>query len=271
MIITSYTEPVSKLLYYGDCRHFTQWPDYLKLDFSKEHIPALIRMATDKELNWGDSNSLEVWAPTHAWRALAQLHAEDAIVPLLQLFHELKDDDLAVKELPIIYQMIGPKAVPALMDYIAEDSHGVHPRITATQSIKCIAKAYPKAREPCLLVLQKQLERFRENDPAFNGFLIGYIIDLQAVELLPLIQRAFDCDCVDVTIAGDVEDVEIELGVRTHRSTPQPVSPLHHLLEPILEQVKTQQRTKKQKIGRNAPCSCGSGRKYKKCCLKKQM
>lgn len=25
------------------------------------------------------------------------------------------------------------------------------------------------------------------------------------------------------------------------------------------------------KIGRNEPCSCGSGRKYKKCCLDKQV
>jgi uncharacterized protein YchJ len=25
-----------------------------------------------------------------------------------------------------------------------------------------------------------------------------------------------------------------------------------------------------KKIGRNAPCPCGSGKKYKKCCLKKE-
>ncbi len=26
---------------------------------------------------------------------------------------------------------------------------------------------------------------------------------------------------------------------------------------------------KKPKVGRNAPCPCGSGKKYKKCCLEK--
>ena len=32
----------------------------------------------------------------------------------------------------------------------------------------------------------------------------------------------------------------------------------------------TTQRTRSaQKIGRNSPCPCGSGRKYKKCCLRK--
>jgi uncharacterized protein YecA (UPF0149 family) len=28
-------------------------------------------------------------------------------------------------------------------------------------------------------------------------------------------------------------------------------------------------KPKIKKIGRNAPCPCGSGKKYKKCCLKK--
>ena len=28
-------------------------------------------------------------------------------------------------------------------------------------------------------------------------------------------------------------------------------------------------KTKKEKIGRNAPCPCGSGKKYKKCCIDK--
>ncbi|RCV63967.1 hypothetical protein C5S53_11155 [Methanophagales archaeon] len=28
---------------------------------------------------------------------------------------------------------------------------------------------------------------------------------------------------------------------------------------------------KKKKIGRNDPCPCGSGKKYKKCCLRKDI
>ncbi len=29
--------------------------------------------------------------------------------------------------------------------------------------------------------------------------------------------------------------------------------------------------SKKKKIGRNDPCPCGSGKKYKNCCLKKEI
>ena len=36
----------------------------------------------------------------------------------------------------------------------------------------------------------------------------------------------------------------------------------------MLEEKKTQQATV-QKVGRNDPCPCGSGKKYKKCCMLK--
>lgn len=71
----SYSVPLNRLLTYGDCRN---WPNYQELGLTQEYIPELIRMATDEELNWADPDSLEVWAPIHAWRALGQLRAEEA-------------------------------------------------------------------------------------------------------------------------------------------------------------------------------------------------
>ncbi|HIZ71748.1 MAG TPA: SEC-C domain-containing protein [Candidatus Atopostipes pullistercoris] len=35
------------------------------------------------------------------------------------------------------------------------------------------------------------------------------------------------------------------------------------------EEKQEQQSTRSKKIGRNDPCPCGSGKKYKKCCMKK--
>ena len=61
-----YTDPVARLLDYGgfDLRRINEpWPDYLELGFSGEHVPELIRMATDDGLNNAGQDSLEVWAP----------------------------------------------------------------------------------------------------------------------------------------------------------------------------------------------------------------
>lgn len=33
--------------------------------------------------------------------------------------------------------------------------------------------------------------------------------------------------------------------------------------------MRIKERAKRGKIGRNEPCPCGSGKKYKKCCLNK--
>jgi uncharacterized protein YchJ len=38
----------------------------------------------------------------------------------------------------------------------------------------------------------------------------------------------------------------------------------------LKEKIKAERVTKRNKIGRNQKCICGSGKKYKKCCFNKQ-
>ncbi len=102
---TGYEGPVAQLLTYGDCRELPPWPeelDYLPLGFGPEHVGDLIHMTTDETLRWADSESLEVWAPIHAWRVLGQLRAEAAIEPLLGVLAQTDDfnDDWPLEELP---------------------------------------------------------------------------------------------------------------------------------------------------------------------------
>jgi hypothetical protein len=53
--------PLDKLLTLGDARPTRRhWPDYRQYGLTPEHIPDLVRMATDEELNLADSESLEV-------------------------------------------------------------------------------------------------------------------------------------------------------------------------------------------------------------------
>jgi len=98
------------------------------------------------------------------------------------------------------------------------------------------------------------------------------LIELQAVEAIDAIRDAFRRDAVDISIAGDAEDVEIALGLRGRRATPAP----KYMVLPVggipwkdadRDQQKTQASPRHAKVGRNDPCPCGSGKKYKKCCL----
>lgn len=210
----SYQPPVDTLLTCGVNDWITpdRWPDYRKFGIGPEHISELIKMATDEELHDADAQSTEVWAPMHAWRALGQLSAEKAIEPLLGLFSRLEDDDWVQEELPDVFGMIGPAALPALAEYMADLSHTVSSRISAITSIEKIVKRWPGARSECLALLEKTLERFEENESLVNGFLVRALVKLGAKEAEPLIKRAFDAEYVNTMVMGDWAEVKVGLG-----------------------------------------------------------
>ena len=168
----AYSPPVDKLLSVGDCRRLGEWPDYTSMDLGREHIPELIRMATDGKLHWADSDSSEVWAPVHAMRAPGQLRAEAAIEHLVPLFQILDEADWTREELPQVLGMIGPAAIPALSDFLANPDHGLYPRVAAGERLEKIGNAHPHAKAECVSRLIAQLEKFKDNDPVLNGFIV---------------------------------------------------------------------------------------------------
>ncbi|GAC1644113.1 MAG: hypothetical protein NVS4B12_08950 [Ktedonobacteraceae bacterium] len=214
---TGYRPPVESLLTYGESDRITAdaWPDYRELGIGPEQIPELIQMATDEVLNVADVDSSEVWAPLHAWRALGQLRAVEAVEPLLELFDGLEEDDWIHEELPVVFSLIGPAALPPLAAYLADLSHTDSSRISTSSSIEKIGKRWPGARAEALAILEEQLERFEENEPDVNAFLVEALVELGAKEAAPLIERAFAEGYVDPMVMGDWEDVQVELGLKS--------------------------------------------------------
>jgi hypothetical protein len=220
----SYPEPVSKLLTLGDCQRAGDWPDYPALGIGPEQVPDLIRMMQDEELNQADSQSLEVWAPVHAWRALGQLRAEAAIEPLIGLLEQIDEDyeQWIGEEIPDILGMIGPAAVPKLAECLTMPHEGMWAQTTASFALTEITKRYPEARDDCVSALTRGLENYAAHDPALNGFLVSNLVDLEAVEAASLMEQAFAANQVDIAIMGDWEDVQIRLGLLAERQTPVP-------------------------------------------------
>jgi len=225
-----YPPPLDQLLTLGNLWQMPERPDYLALGFGPEHVPELIRMATDDELLWDtDEDSTAVWAPVHAWHVLGLLRAEAAIEPLLDLFDDLEDTDWLTEEMYRVFGDLGPAAIPALTHYLADRSHKLYPRITAVASLEEIGKRYPETRAACAAALTTQLEAFRKNDPELNGFLIEALVQFNAVEAAPLMEQAFAAGRVDPLVLGDWEDVQRELGLEPADGAPQRTlpAPLH--------------------------------------------
>ena len=227
MTDTSYSHPVSQLLTYGDCLKLPRWPeelDYLPLGFGSEHIPDLIRMVLDDDLYWANSDSLEVWAPVHAWRVLGQLQAEAAIEPLLTRLDlvDEEDNDWVSEELPQVFAMIGAAAIAPIAAYLADPTHDTWACVAAAGSLGEIGKTHPEARDACVAALRGVLENFEDNDRTVNAFIISNLLDLKAVQTAQLMERAFAADAVDLSVAGDWEEVQIQMGWKIARETPIP-------------------------------------------------
>jgi hypothetical protein len=200
----------------------------------------------------------------------------EAVAPLLGLLRERADDDWVDIELPYVFGLIGPGAIPHVTDFLADRSVTTEPLITAIKCLVEIAERNLSFRNECIGILAHRLDCGADNDPTVNSFLISALIDLEAVEAMDIIRQAFHKQVVDLAVAGDVEDVEMEFGLRTRRSTPSPVydlffgNPLSDPAEVVsgaLTGRNAEASAGHRKVGRNDPCPCGSGKKYKKCCL----
>ncbi len=289
-----YPPPVDQLLRLGEVKVGSPRRDYSTLGITLADVPELIRMIGDDGLHGADGELPLMWAPLHAWRALGQLKAAAAIGPLLGLLSRIDDydDDLVGEELPGVLGAMGAAALEPVTAYLADSRHGEWARVTAAETIKKLGKNHPELKAECVTRLSAQLEKFVDQPETVNAFLVLALVDLRAVEALPVMARAFAAGNVDETVMGDYEDVEVELGVKKERSEPRgpgvwskfAPEPRTSVEESFVEErvlrgmmpnsapagnVVVDRLTpyvRPDKVGRNDPCPCGSGKKYKKCC-----
>ncbi len=212
-----YAPPVDALLSHGKT-YIKKWPDYVtQYGLTAADILELIRMATDTELSWAESDSAEDWAPIHAWRALGQLKAEAAVEPLIAVFNDMDEDDWFREEIPNVFSLIGPVAIPKIAEFLSDSKNQFYMRWVSMEVLAQIGQGHPTSRDECLEPLINQLEQCSKNSRQLNGALICALIDLEAKEASPQIEAAFKAKRVDTSIPGDWLDVQKSLGLLTAR------------------------------------------------------
>ena len=211
---TPYQPPVAGLLELGDDALTEDWIDYLALGLGPEHVPELIRLATDEQLNAPTTSSRpETWAPTHAWRALGQLRAESAVEPLLELAEKLEDGLYTDPEMAPVFGMIGRAAIPALARALADDEKSPEVHILAVWGLEEIGTHDESARDELVPPLLARMEKWEHNTINVNGFLVDTLTGLRVMEAVPLMEQAFAADRVNLLARGDWEDVQVQLGL----------------------------------------------------------
>jgi hypothetical protein len=228
---TPYLPPLDQLLALGEPEfgYRAQWPDYLGMGFTVEHVPELIRMVADEELDTGDDKELESgdapeqWAYIHAWRVLGLLRAEAAIGVLVEFLGV--DDGWANEELPVVLGMIGPASLEPLRTALARWSLVPSPWVAgaAGNGLVEIAQRFPDARDAAAAALTRQLRWWARHNPILNTMLVHDLVELHAVEAAPVMEEVFAAGAVDTRWDDDDwEDVQVALGLLPERVTPKP-------------------------------------------------
>lgn len=217
---------VQKLAALGDSYEASSWADYRALGISEADIPTLIEIVRHTGDFWADiiadEEDPEIWMPLHAWRALAQLHASEALPELLATLRliEEADSDLVQEELPDVFRTLGPVAIPAVSAYLLERDNEMWARIATADGLKRIAGLYPETRGHVIDLLLTALDDYTLEDPTFNGFLISYLMELGSIEAAPLVEEIFQSGQIDESIVGDWEDYQIGVGLLEKRLNP---------------------------------------------------
>jgi hypothetical protein len=206
-----YPSPVEQLKRLGDTE---QNPDISvharRLGLTQEHVPDLVRMARDRALHIADSEATESWAPIYALQALKAFDLSQFVVDLIPLFDI--ESDWVGELIPKVLADVGSVGIEPLSNYLRDRSRWVYGRIASSTALTEIAKQSPELRDRVVAILTDELGHGTHGDLVIDGFLLADLLDLKAIESLPVIRHAFERDVVDETVAGDWAEVLQELG-----------------------------------------------------------
>jgi hypothetical protein len=192
------------------------WIDYpTTYGLTSAHIPELLRLLQDPlYLDADYDDKPEGYAFVHAMRALGQLRDPSVIPDLIQWITTEDNNDWLLDELPVIFGLIGPTAIPALTAAIRQHRDNSFIAMSYTSSLEKIALTHPDAKADCIRVYTELLQAAEQNDPTLNGAIISDLINLDAKETLPVIEQAFAKDQVDIFFVGDWDDVQVHFGLK---------------------------------------------------------
>ena len=259
--------------------------DYIeKYGFCEEDIEKLFALATDMGIyhydysDMKEDDGLEFFAVVHAWHVLSQLEVAEAkkfFVDWFESYDFDNPDEWMISEFRTLIRPYRSDMLEYITSYIQDISHSEWVRMEYIEVVKDMYEAKEISHEQLNIFLDNTLSK--SDNPIVNAGAISVCMDHKLIEHHEQIKQCFKQKMVDIDHIGDLEDVEIEMGLRTERETERELTKMQKIFKPLIEdfdrilgeEESTSHISTKTKIGRNDPCPCGSGKKYKKCCMHK--
>ncbi len=239
----------------------------------------------------------------HALYLLMELKAAEALPAALELFRQPEEvlelwlGDLLTDNIWQVIYAIGQTQLPLLEAFLKEPLNYTYSRTAVSTAISQLAMHQPTRRQEVVGLYERLLPFYLENEDDFSivpwdfiTLIISDVVDFNGTELAPLIKQFYDADLIDLHMYGKWQDCLKELNIpddQRRRSEKRPLQSLFEIRDELYENelsIDDEMYTQAQpyshtplfqpfvhtqpKTGRNDPCPCGSGKKYKKCCGK---
>lgn len=239
--------------------------------------------------------------PTHAFVLMMDFEVPNALETIFVFLRQDADFmefwfyDIAQEILGIPLVKYGKSHLKACFDFMCERNIYTYNKTIISESLLRLAILIPEKRAEIIEHSRSLLNFYTNNfedpeigDIEFLGLFISELIDIKAVELIDEITILFEKGYVAIWICGTLKDVLKDINSKKEFPFYQEIfetSEAHYKYLsrywkegeeqeqrdiPYFEETfRTEPIRSEPKVGRNDPCPCGSGKKYKKCCINK--
>ena len=263
------------------------------LERREELTPSLLDMlAGGVDESW-DADDPRWFREVHAGLLLIAFR-EPAALPIFAEIHRDEERENLIEWFGMELPAYGPALTPMAIELLDDPSAHTYARISSTELLTTVALHHPRERERILEALRAYLLPLAEDgtliiepDARRPAFLWSWaavaLASLRDTVSQPQVIALYEQGLMDESIIGGLSsylacfepdarpppaasyslDI-LETYERLHRRAAEETE-----WQAEAEQPQTYVRSQ-PKVGRNDPCPCGSGRKYKRCCGKKR-
>lgn len=255
--------------------------------------------------HWRNNGPGGGWSPFHAIHILALIKSRESFELLLDIIRYHEDDlgDWVTEDIASLLVAFGEDFIELIKEFTNDETLETFARSAAASALAALGKKFPHHQNDIKQHLRRLLKTTQ--DGTFAGLVADYLASFHDPSVMPDIHRAFEDGIIDDPFVKEDELEDVINGVFSDmdaadfkRNTADPLNHFSrenierlHLInypeededddefeaeidsslkddysKPALKEIKPEEK----KIGRNDPCPCGSGKKYKKCCMGKE-
>lgn len=251
--------------------------------------------------HWRSRGPGDGWSPFHVIHILALIKNRESFELLLDIVRYHEDDlsDWVTEDAASLLVAFGEDFIESIEEFTNDETLETFVRSAATSALVAMGKKFPHHQDDIKQHLTKLLKTTQ--DGTFAGIVADDLASFHDPSVMPDIHRAFEDGIIDDPFVKEDELEDVINGVFSDmdaadfkRNTADPLNHFSrenierlHMInyeeddefedeidsviknDPSKNEIKEIKREEK-KIGRNDPCPCGSGKKYKKCCMGKE-